>query len=65
MSDEFLSGWLHELLLVAIIMLGLESKFLFSIYFGMPCLTEDLFGVHDAQSDISFRAAGSLRRATE
>ena len=44
-------------------MLGLESKFLF--YFGMPCLTEDLFVVHDAQSDISFRAAGSLRRATE
>ena len=63
MSDEFLSGWLHELLLVVIIMLGLESKFLF--YFGMPCLTEDLFGVHDAQSDVSFGAAGSLRCATE
>ena len=44
-------------------MLGLESKFLF--YFGMPCLTEELFGVHDAQSDISFGAAGSLRCATE
>jgi len=63
LSDELLSGWLHDLLLLVIIMLGLESKFLF--YFGMPCLTEDLFVVHDAQSDISFGAAGSLRCATE